>query len=181
MPDYYQILDIPPGSSQSEIKKAYRRKVMELHPDRNSAIDAPALFMKVKEAYEMLTTGRTDHSSTGNTREYYAYYERVYSDAAEAKRQAAWAKVNQQTEKEFERFKRNEEALRQSWQYKVFQLARQLLKVFGLACGVSLLYFPTRAAWQSGEWSYLIIVVPSSLIGLFIIYQLIRSYFKRKA
>ena len=33
--DYYQILDIPKAASASEIKKAYRKKAIEFHPDKN--------------------------------------------------------------------------------------------------------------------------------------------------
>jgi hypothetical protein len=57
MQRYYSILGIPPGASKEEIKKAYRKKAMQYHPDRNRDRNAREKFLEILEAYEFLIGG----------------------------------------------------------------------------------------------------------------------------
>jgi molecular chaperone DnaJ len=54
--DYYKILDVARDASEADIKKAYRRLAMKLHPDRNPDDKAAEeQFKEAKEAYEVLS------------------------------------------------------------------------------------------------------------------------------
>lgn len=54
--DFYEVLGVERGSTEAEIKKAYRRMAMKYHPDRNpDDKDADEKFKEATEAYEVLS------------------------------------------------------------------------------------------------------------------------------
>lgn len=53
--DLYAVLGLASTASADEIKKAFRQKASEFHPDKNSSEFAPAKFRAVREAYEVLS------------------------------------------------------------------------------------------------------------------------------
>ncbi|HEX5797201.1 MAG TPA: molecular chaperone DnaJ [Candidatus Saccharimonadales bacterium] len=50
--DYYEILGVSKDASADEIKKAFRRKAVEYHPDKQGGDEAK--FKEINEAYEVL-------------------------------------------------------------------------------------------------------------------------------
>lgn len=71
--DYYDILEIARGASADEIKRAYRKKAREYHPDVNKDPDATEKFKEVNEAYQVLgddekraAYDRFGHAAFGN-------------------------------------------------------------------------------------------------------------------
>jgi molecular chaperone DnaJ len=61
--EYYSILEISREATPEEIKKAYRKKAMELHPDRHGGDKGKeAEFKKLNEAYSVLSDdGKKSH------------------------------------------------------------------------------------------------------------------------
>lgn len=53
--DYYEILGVLRDADLSQLKKAYRQKALQYHPDRNPESDAEEKFKEASEAYEVLS------------------------------------------------------------------------------------------------------------------------------
>ncbi len=54
--DYYEILEVPRNATKEEIKKAYRKKALQYHPDRNPGDkEAEEKFKEAAEAYDVLS------------------------------------------------------------------------------------------------------------------------------
>jgi DnaJ family protein C protein 2 len=59
--DYYKILGVSRSAEQGEIKKAYRKLVLEKHPDKlaeNERETGRSEFLKIQEAFEVLSVDR---------------------------------------------------------------------------------------------------------------------------
>ena len=58
--DYYEVLEVSRSAAQDEIKKAYRKKALQFHPDKNPGNkEAEERFKEATEAYQILSSPET--------------------------------------------------------------------------------------------------------------------------
>jgi len=64
--DYYQVLHLPcrPTITPDDVKKAYRKACLLYHPDKSGRGEEDAVFLKVKAAFETLSTQKQAYDST---------------------------------------------------------------------------------------------------------------------
>ena len=56
--DYYAVLGVARNASDEDIRRAFRRKAMDYHPDRNKNADAEEKFKEINEAYQVLSDSK---------------------------------------------------------------------------------------------------------------------------
>ena len=91
--DYYEILGVKKSSSESDIKKAYRKLAMKYHPDKNPENpDAEIKFKEASEAYSILSDpekrvnydrfgheGVSSNFSQFDSRDIFGHFENMFS------------------------------------------------------------------------------------------------------
>jgi len=55
MKEYYKILQVDEKATQDEIKKSFKKLAHKYHPDKNTDNEAKEKFMKIQEAYEVIS------------------------------------------------------------------------------------------------------------------------------
>jgi molecular chaperone DnaJ len=53
--DYYDILGVPRGAPDDDIKRSFRKLAQQWHPDVNTSAEADARFKEINEAYQVLS------------------------------------------------------------------------------------------------------------------------------
>lgn len=113
MDHYFDTLGLPPGASESDIKKAYRRLARRFHPDVSSEPDAEERFLEVTEAYEYLV-------EKGSRPSFNYIYETVAPEISkeEQRRQRAQAFARMR----YEEFRQSTLAFKKSWYFRPLKI-----------------------------------------------------------
>ena len=132
--NYCIILGISPGASDLEIKKAYREKAKQYHPDVNDAPGANTQFILINEAYTYLINperrkpaSETKHDKQNKQARYEHWLRR--------ERAKARAKAEEHARMRFEEFKKTRI-------YKTSRLITELVDYVYLVLGIMILVIP---------------------------------------
>jgi len=87
-----KVLNVKPDSSKDEIKTAYRKLALELHPDKNKDKNEDVEFKKITEAYNYL---KKNHNQKSNST-YQEYTEHKSNTKTNFKRKPQWAAPEEQ-------------------------------------------------------------------------------------
>mgnify|MGYP001263279496 CR=1 FL=1 len=144
---YYRILDLPYGSDEDKIKKAYRQLALKLHPDVNTAPDAKERFQELCEACEVLITHlkqvrSMDVSSVDSPREDLYSWEEVIKEAREKARKRA--KVR------YEKLKAEQELFDKSEWREILIILKYTGSLLGFLLGLWLVSWPVYYAIIQG-------------------------------
>ncbi|MGB0933859.1 MAG: J domain-containing protein [Lishizhenia sp.] len=104
---YFKILGLSNNASAKEIKKAYRKLVFKYHPDKDASDFAQEQFLKIQEAYEILTDQKKIPTSSRKSYQSAKPYSHQNNQRAKAKKQnTADAEKAQRFKRAQERFER---------------------------------------------------------------------------
>lgn len=162
---YYQILGIDESASIDEIKRAFRSRAKDLHPDRNPRPEAQQQFIDLTEAYEFAIAAKTNRYKRYTSPFENAEKQRQQERAEAIKRAQAYARMR------YEEFEKTEafqtiSALNIILDHFIFLFACTLL----LAVPVALTYFYTITGFILGLLFLLSVARP--ILGF------IKPYFK---
>ncbi|MCZ2444318.1 MAG: DnaJ domain-containing protein [Flavobacteriales bacterium] len=128
---YYHLLGVGEDASDAELRKAYRQKAQELHPDINPSESAHQRFIELTEAYQYLLHYRKQPNKQSLSKE-------------EAIRQAMRQRARRYAEMRYHEFKKNAEALEQTSIHDIF-FGKWVTALLGLVA----LFFLIDSVWPA--------------------------------
>jgi len=160
---YFEILGIPPTKNEKIIKKAYRKKALEYHPDRNPSAAAKDKFIQVTNAYDHIiialeqakkprntTFRQTNTTQRQQTRRAHTRPENNNSQRSKSKTereerlkeaQQRYENMKRKEAQENERYYRN---ITTGSNWKRFKIIMLICALFSLFMTLDMLFLPTQ-------------------------------------
>lgn len=131
---YYSVLELAPGASETEIKKAYRRLARQYHPDVSTLPDAEERFVQITEAYDQLLNRPAYQSVATETTSPVVDRERQRRDRA-----------RQHARKRYEEFRQSTLAFKKAWYFMPLKILTNVLILCLYALALAMLVSPLVA------------------------------------
>lgn len=122
--DYYSVLEISFGATDTELKKAYRELSMRYHPDRNK--DNPTATLKQQEINEAYYILGNSEKKKAYDKEYLRYHEFIKNSTRQ--KQERESKTTEQNSREKEQEKTNNKNYQNQTPYEEFEVFDERLK-----------------------------------------------------
>lgn len=160
---YYKLLDLPVGASQDEIKKAYRNKAKDFHPDVNTSPQSTAKFQEIHTAYIYLTNNPAP-TDLGLKQPKYQYTPKAPTDPKEyswwyqetVKRSKERAEDKKELTPEYIQFQRKQRELARL-------LGRTMLILLGMPIAFFLSFLISDLLLITGELSFGLWIICATL------------------
>lgn len=163
---YFDILGIPPTKNENLVKRAYRKKAMKYHPDRNPSAAAKDKFIQVTEAYEQIlialqqakkprnSTDRSTHKQSTHRRERYRPNEDRFHQKGPNQKTASEIREERikEAQMRYENMKRKEELENERYYQKItngkkwkrFKITMYACLFFALLFTIDQFILPTK-------------------------------------
>ena len=170
MKNYFSILEIKADSSQSDIRKAFRRLAKLYHPDVNKSKNATEKFIEISEAYDFLISRqkyREDKAETESDRDEYEKF-----------RQEAHSNARQRAKMRYDEFRKQHEAFQKSGIDDLILLIKIIVRVALIPLFFFLLLLPVQQSLTDWKMIFLLIITwPFAGTIAWFIYDKRKHYF----
>ena len=167
MKDYYSILELTTSSTESDIRKAYRKLAKKYHPDVNKSVNAPEKFIEISEAYEFLINHYQQNfgNSTQDSAEEYT--------VTDYRKSEEFLRFKRQAKMRYEEFKKQHEAFQKSGLYDLGLLIKYLFRLLVLLIPLWILYITIHWIKINKAGYYLPFLIIVWIINVFLVRYLI--------
>lgn len=161
MNKHHQILGIKENASKNEIKKAYRNKAKDVHPDVNSSPEAQKLFIELAEAYDVLFNDKYvappkqkkkhwDNYTPPQSKEEYEEWKEVDKERKEYYKQ----KAREEHLRNKEKLNRSIKKFRKSMYYYPALLLYYFILFLFAACTIGSICVPIYIKWNAELYNF---------------------------
>ena len=95
MDDYYTALELNKNASLDEIRKSFRTLALKYHPDKNKNEGSKEKFMKIVEAYEVLSdeNGKKNYDESITTKKNTPKYDFSWTPSADSEKVYSYSRI----------------------------------------------------------------------------------------